>query len=157
MRLPWLELVGYWKSTKIFVKVAESTFSGRRENLPKPTVRTALPSRRPLMGDTWITSLEHMLDERGGIAAPKGPGRKLAEHIVAIVAMASRPEVDPPPEYRVRCRRRPGRKPCPGMINVNLDPETENIVCWCPVCHDNGKISNWKGSMWDLRDAGEIH
>ena len=109
------------------------------------------------MGDTWITSLEHILDESGAIAAPKGPGRKLAEHIVAIVAMASRPEMVPPPEYRVRCRRRPGRKPCPGMINVNLEPETENIVWWCPVCHDNGKISNWKGSMWDLRKAGEIH
>jgi hypothetical protein len=43
------------------------------------------------------------------------------------------------------------------MINVKLEPETENIVWWCPVCHDNGKISNWKGSMWDLRGAGEIH
>jgi len=109
------------------------------------------------MGDTWITSLAHMLDESGAIAAPKGPGRKLAEHIVAIVAMVSRPETVPPPEYRVRCRRRPGRKPCPGMINVNLDPETENIVWWCPVCHDNGKISNWKGSMWDFRKADEVH
>jgi hypothetical protein len=101
------------------------------------------------MGDTWIPSLAHILDESGAIAAPKGPARKLAEHIVAIVAMASRPEIDPPPEYRVRCRRRPGRKPCLGMINVNLDPETANIVWWCPVCHDNGKIRNWKGSMWD--------
>jgi hypothetical protein len=50
------------------------------------------------MGDTWITSLAHILDERGAVAAPKGPGRKLAEHIVAIVAMASRPEIVPPPE-----------------------------------------------------------
>jgi hypothetical protein len=48
------------------------------------------------MGETWITSLEHMLDESGAIASPKEPGRKLAEHVVAIVAMASRPEVVPP-------------------------------------------------------------
>ncbi len=76
------------------------------------------------MGDTWITSLEHMLDESGAIAAPKGPGRNLAEHIVAIVAMASRPEIDPPPEYRVRCRRRPGRKRARHeQFNVNLEPE----------------------------------
>ncbi len=46
------------------------------------------------MGDTWITSLAHILDESGAIAAPKAPGRKLAEHIVAIVAMASRPEIE---------------------------------------------------------------
>ena len=39
------------------------------------------------MGDTWVVSLEHMLDENGAIAAPKGPARKLAEHIVAIVAI----------------------------------------------------------------------
>jgi hypothetical protein len=45
------------------------------------------------MGDTWIVSLEHFLDENGAIAAPKGPARNLAEHITAIVAMASRPEL----------------------------------------------------------------
>jgi hypothetical protein len=53
------------------------------------------------MGDTWITSLAHILDESGAIAAPKGPGRKLAEHIVAIVAMASRPEMVPPHRSRL--------------------------------------------------------
>jgi hypothetical protein len=67
------------------------------------------------MGDTWIVDLEHMLDENGSIAAPKRPARKLAEHIVAIVAMASSPEIIPLPEYQVRCRRRPGRKLCPGI------------------------------------------
>lgn len=108
------------------------------------------------MGDTWVVDLTHFLDEEGAIAPPKGPARRLAEHMVAIVAMASRPEIIPPPEYHVRCRRRPGRKPCLGMIEVDLDPETENIAWWCPVCDDNGYISNWKGTMWDLSKADEV-
>ena len=49
----------------------------------------------PCMVDTWVVSLEHMLDENRAIAAPKAPARKLAEHIFSIVAMASRPEIIP--------------------------------------------------------------
>ena len=71
------------------------------------------------LGDTWFVSLKHFLDDEGAIAVPKGPARKLAEHIVAIVAMASRPELIPLSEYQVRCRRRPGRKPCIGIIEAD--------------------------------------
>ena len=109
------------------------------------------------MGNTWVVSLKHFLDENGEIAAPKGPARKMAEHMVAIVAMASRPEIIPLPEYQVRCRRRPGRKPCIGIIEADFDPDTYDIMWWCPVCDDCGYISNWKGSMWDLSEAGEVH
>ena len=109
------------------------------------------------MGDTWYTNLNVFLDVSGAIATPKGTALKLAEHIVSIVAMASRPEIIPLPEYKVRCRRRPGRKPCIGIIEADFNPDDERIVWWCPVCDDNGYISDWKGSMWDLRNAGEIH
>ena len=109
------------------------------------------------MGDTWYTNLQVFLDEDGAIAVSTGPARKLAEHITAIVAMASRPELIPLPEYQVRCRRRPGRKPCTGIIEADFDPEDYRIMWWCPVCDDCGYISNWQDSMWDLRDAGEVH
>ena len=109
------------------------------------------------MGDTWYVNLKIFLDEDGTIAPTKGPARKLAEHIVAIVAMASRPELIPLPEYQVCCRRRPGRKPCIGIIEADFDPDTYDIMWWCPVCDDNGYISDWKGSLWDLKDANEFH
>ncbi len=109
------------------------------------------------MGNTWIVDLTHFLDEKGTIAPPKGPARQLAEYITSIIKMASRPEIIPPPEYQVRCRRRPGRRPCTGVIEVDLDPDTEDIIWWCPICHDNGYISNWKGTMWDLSNAEELH
>lgn len=114
-------------------------------------------SRQKHMGDTWVTDLSHFLDETGGIAPSKGPARRLAEHLTAIVSMISRPEIIPPPEFNVPCRRRPGRKPCTGMIEADLDPETEDVVWWCPVCGDNGYISNWKGTRWDFTAADEAH
>lgn len=109
------------------------------------------------MGDTWITDLTHFLDETGQIALEAGPARRLAEHITAIVAMASLPEPIIPSEYRVRCRRCPGRKPCAGFIEADLDPETDEIVWWCVKCDDKGYIRNWKGSMWDLSNVTESH
>jgi hypothetical protein len=109
------------------------------------------------MGDTWIVSLEYFLDESGAIIQFKGPARKLAEHLVAIVAMATKPEISPAQEYQVRCRRRPGRKPCSGIIEAAFDPEDEKIIWRCPICEDNGSISNWKGSMWDLSDSDVFH
>ena len=93
----------------------------------------------------------------GGKSAVKGSARRLAEHFVAIVSLVSQPEIIPPSEYQVRCRRRPGRKPCTGMIEADLDPETEDIVWWCPICRDTGYIRNWKGTIWDLSNAEVIH
>jgi hypothetical protein len=102
------------------------------------------------MGDTWITDLTHFLDENGRITPMPRPARLLAEHFTAIVLMASYPEIGIPSEYRVRCRRRPGRKRCPGYIETDMNFETDDIVWWCPVCGDSGYIRNWEETMWDL-------
>jgi hypothetical protein len=109
------------------------------------------------MPGTWITDLTHFLDEDGDIAPISGPAWRLAEYFTSIVVMASHPDLIVPPRYRVRCRRRPGRKPCRGMVESDLDFETEDIMWWCPVCGDNGYIYNWKGSLWDLRRMDERH
>ena len=107
------------------------------------------------MPGTWITDLTHFLDEDGNLADIPGPAFRLAEYFTAMVAMASHPDPDIPSSFRVRCRRRPGRKPCAGLIEWDLDFETEDILWWCPVCGDNGSITNWKGSLWDLSGMEE--
>ena len=107
------------------------------------------------MPETWTTDLKHFLDEDGNLAFIPGPAFRLAEYFTAIVAMASHPDPDVPSSFLVRCRRRPGRKPCPGMIDCDLDFETEAVGWWCPVCGDNGYIYNWQGSLWDLRGMEE--
>jgi hypothetical protein len=109
------------------------------------------------MTGTWVTDLTHFLDEEGDITPISGPAWRLAEYFTSIVAMASHPDLILPPQYRVRCRRRPGRKPCSGLIESDLDFETEDIMRWCPICGDNGYIHNWKGSLWDLSGMDEGH
>jgi hypothetical protein len=108
------------------------------------------------MPDTWVTDLTHFLDETGEIVSEPAQAKALAEYFVAIVFMASFPDPEYPVEYKVTCRRRPHRKPCLEEIVGFIDPETDGIVWKCPKCHDCGLISNWRGSMWDLSDLGEV-
>ena len=103
------------------------------------------------MADTWITDLTHFLDENGEMIKEPPQARKLGEYLAAIVVMASYPDPEYPPEYKVLCRRRPKRKPCLTEIAGWLDPETDDVVWICPVCQDKGIISNWRGTIWDMR------
>lgn len=97
------------------------------------------------MADTWITDLQHFLDEDGCIGPPSGPARRLAEYLASIVDAATRYD-----EYvAVRCRRRPGRKPCRTELEIWTDLDTDDIHWRCPACDDNGLISNWQDSRWD--------
>jgi hypothetical protein len=107
------------------------------------------------MADTWIIDLTHYLDEDGDIISEPSPAKALAKYFTAIVFMASFPDPEYPPEYKVMCRRRPNRKPCLTELISFVDPETDDIMWMCPRCNDRGLISNWKGSMWDLSDLGE--
>ena len=105
------------------------------------------------MPDTWITDLTHFLDEEGNIISKPSQAKALAEYMAAIVSMASFPDPEYPPEYIVRCRRRPNRKPCLEQIVGFINDETDAIVWMCPRCKDCGTISNWRGTRWDLTSA----
>jgi hypothetical protein len=106
------------------------------------------------MPDTWIIDITHVLDEHGAIAASSSPARRLAEHFTAIVVAVTYDPCQAASGSTVRCRRRPGRKRCPGLIRaaITLD-ERMDIVWECPSCGDNGVVSNWHGTMWDCLDA----
>jgi hypothetical protein len=105
------------------------------------------------MADTWVTDITHFLDEKGEIIAEPIEARKIAEYFAAIIVMASYPDPEYPPEYRVLCRRRPNRKPCNEEIIGFVDPETDDIYWKCPKCEDRGLISNWQGTIWDMSDS----
>jgi hypothetical protein len=105
------------------------------------------------MADTWITDFTHFLDEEGNLVSEPAPAKVLAEYFAAIVFMASFPDVEYPPEYIVKCRRKPNRKPCLEEIVAFIDPHTEDVVWMCPKCQDKGIISNWRHTMWDLSDS----
>ena len=49
----------------------------------------------------------------------------------------------------LRCRRRPKRKPCRGSLTIFFDVDTFDVLWFCPVCDDQGRISGWEGTFWD--------
>ncbi len=105
------------------------------------------------MPDTWITDITHYLDERGAIVSMSGPARRLAQHLGAIVVAVTREPFQSATESGVPCRRRPSRKPCPGRIRAAITVDDVMDIVWeCPSCGDNGRISNWHGTMWDCLD-----
>ncbi len=49
------------------------------------------------------------------------------------------------------CRRRPGHRQCPGHLTV-LRADDEDPIAWrCTACGDDGTISGWQDSPYDLR------
>ena len=104
------------------------------------------------MEGTWVTDLRHFLNEEG-IVPPDlpRPAERLAYYFGSIVkAVTSRenPWLSP---TGIRCRRRPMRQRCPGEILAFIDEEHNASIRWqCPVCNDNGVISGWQQTPWDL-------
>ena len=94
----------------------------------------------------YVIDAEHYLDDKGVIAVQKGPARKMADFVTAVVAHAShldRPEEAPGP-ICFKCRKRDDRRVETSMVD-------DEIIAWhCAACGTHGRISGWQGSFWDL-------
>lgn len=100
------------------------------------------------MGDTYITDITHFEGLPPKLA--KGPAGRIARYFGSIVSAASVVDIGMWRDATIRCRRRPGRKPCPGHILVYRQGHSAPIEWHCSSCDDQGVISNWKESTWDL-------
>ena len=103
------------------------------------------------MGDTWISDIRHFLDADGRIPDDlPGPAFRIANYFGSIVkAVTSREEIQTN-NTGIKCRRRPGRKSCPGEVLALIDEKNNLVINWqCPMCNDNGIISGWQGTFWD--------
>ena len=76
---------------------------------------------------------------------------RLAEYLRAIVCGATSIPTDRRLNSGLRCRRRPGRQPCAGYLQIVRQEEPPHIHWWCGNCDDAGLISGWQHSAWDLR------
>jgi len=95
-----------------------------------------------------VTDLHHFLDLP---AATPGPARRLAGHLGNIVRAATAGDAGTTWESALPCRRRPGNRRCPGRMIV-LRTEPPAPIRWqCSICADEGIISNWADSPFDLR------
>jgi hypothetical protein len=96
------------------------------------------------MAGVWITDMTHFLDGDGRVPVEARP---LVRFLGAIVKATVSRSTRAPSATLVRCRRRPGRQPCTGSILAAIEPGGE--IRWrCPVCDDQGQISNWQKTPW---------
>ena len=93
----------------------------------------------------WIIDIRHWLNERqDGPAAPQL--RLKVKKLGEIITWATSPEL--PASEAPKCGRRPGRKPCQGILQIGFTRD-ERIHWLCPECHDEGILDGWQDSIWD--------
>src|SRR4030042_550698 len=114
------------------------------------------------MSDIYITDMTHFEGIPSGTSYE--PARRITQFFGAIVSAATVSPADKLIDSTLSCRRRPGRRPCPGHLQIRRDNKSGVISWQCNWCNNRGEISNWEGSNWDLstwafgRQAGmEFH
>jgi hypothetical protein len=95
-----------------------------------------------------VSDLHHFLDLPEDTP---GPARRLAEQLSSIVRAATAGDARTAWESALPCRRRPGNRRCPGRMIVLRTGPGAPIRWQCGVCGDDGMISNWEDSPFDLR------
>jgi hypothetical protein len=95
-----------------------------------------------------VTDLHHFLDLPED--AP-GPARRLAQHLGNIVRTATAGDAGSWWMTALGCRRRPAHQRCPGRVMVVRQESAAPIQWQCSVCGDEGVITNWEDSPYDLR------
>jgi hypothetical protein len=96
-----------------------------------------------------VSDLNHFLDLSDATPAP---ARRLAQHLGNIVRAATAGgDAGDPWMSALPCRRRPAHRPCAGRITIVRHQPPAPIQWRCSVCADEGVISNWEDSPYDLR------
>ncbi len=108
------------------------------------------------MRETWVTDMQHYLDESGHVADMPRPALNLALFLGSIVAWMTSRDVKRIEWTNVPCRRSPRRQRCRGEIYARFDPEDGAIIWECLLCQDNGYIRGWEGSPWDRQPDNHL-
>ena len=83
------------------------------------------------MANTWVTDMTLFLDAEGNVP-DQLRSRRLIHHLGSIVAAVTSESAETSRELNIKCKRRPGRKPCPGTIHAGFEPyplQSEHIEC----------------------------
>ena len=99
----------------------------------------------------FVSDLRHFLDMPED--AP-GPARAMAAHLFDLVRAATAGDPDSAWVSSLTCRRRPGNRPCRGyMVVARPDSRPGSIEWCCERCGDQGVVSGWEDSPFDLRSS----
>ncbi|MEA2686734.1 MAG: hypothetical protein QOE93_1929 [Actinomycetota bacterium] len=96
----------------------------------------------------YVSDLRHFPDLPPDVPAP---ARRMAGHLALIVRAATAAETGGQWVSALPCERRPGHRPCPGYLSVSRSDVAPSIRWWCTSCADEGVISGWERSPFDLR------
>lgn len=96
----------------------------------------------------FVSDLRHFLDMPEDAPVP---ARRMAEHLALLVRAATAGESGQAWVSALPCRRRPGRRPCPGHYALFRTDVPPSIEWRCTDCGDEGVISGWERSVYDLR------
>lgn len=75
----------------------------------------------------------------------------MAERLTLIVRAATAGDAGTEWVSALTCDRRPGRRPCPGHLAMLRTDVPPSIDWHCTSCGDEGVISGWERSPYDLR------
>lgn len=88
----------------------------------------------------YITDAPHLLDDKGAIGPKRGPARKMADFLGSIIVAATLPT---PGIQRPKCIE------CGNMVGATVGSSGE--IHWqCSACAEEGRISNWRLTLWDM-------
>lgn len=96
----------------------------------------------------FVSDLRHFLDLPDDVP---GPARRMAERLTLIVRAATAGDAGVEWASALPCDRRPGHRSCPGHIAVLRTDVPPSIAWYCTSCGDEGVISGWERSPYDLR------
>jgi hypothetical protein len=96
----------------------------------------------------FVSDLRHFLDIPNDAPAP---ARRMAERLTLVVRAATAAEAGTNWVSALPCTRRPGRRTCPGHIEVARSDVPPSIQWRCTSCGDEGVITGWEQSPFDLR------
>jgi len=103
------------------------------------------------MPKSWNVSLMDYLASNGTVSVLPPPVLRIANYWTEIVSQAS--NYDEP--TALKCRRWYRRRRCGGSLTIFFDVDTHDVLWFCPVCDDQGRIRDWEGTFWDNSDLTE--
>lgn len=95
-----------------------------------------------------VADLQHYLNMPESVP---GPARRMAQHLTAIVSAATAGDAGARWTSRLTCNRRPRHRACTGNLVLRRIDIPPSIEWKCADCGDDGVISNWQHTPFDLR------
>ena len=97
---------------------------------------------------TLVVNPNDWLDEHGNFPDDNPRLRRNILRIAQFIEYGGTLRPGESRETLMECKRRPGRKPCLGLMWVYKD-ERDNIIAYCPACNtDEAVIHDWQDTLW---------